>query len=233
MPSTPLLPARISLDQAAINREALATDQALRDAAGQHGFEEAAQKVAVPEAAVPVFRERGVVRHPAVEPEAAEPAIGEVQVDLVAEPPFRPDAEAVAHDQHADHQLRIDRGPARLAVERRQLPPQPCEIDETVDRPEQVVGWHVAVEREVVEQRALLDLSRPHHLLPPPPLSRSESAGQPRRNDSVFQRNMPGAEHRPINALTFERSEAPLVPTLEEEFLNFIIVWVIVWPKRA
>jgi hypothetical protein len=98
-------------------------------------------------------------------------------MDLVAKPPLRPDAEAVADDQHPDHQLRVGRRAARLAVVRGQLTPQPGEIDEAIDGPEQVVGRDVVVEREVVEQRTLLDLPRSHHLLRSPPLSSSESAG--------------------------------------------------------
>jgi hypothetical protein len=34
-------------------------------------------------------------------------------------------------------------------------------MDDAVDGPEQMVPRHVAIEREVVEQRALLDLPRP------------------------------------------------------------------------
>ena len=48
-----------------------------------------------------------------LEAEPAEPAIGQVQVDLLAQPSLGADAEAVADDQHADHQLRIDRRAAR------------------------------------------------------------------------------------------------------------------------
>jgi hypothetical protein len=55
-----------------------------------------------------------MVRHLAIEAQTAEPAIRQVQVDLFAQPPFRADAEAIAHDQHADQQLRIDRRPVAL-----------------------------------------------------------------------------------------------------------------------
>ncbi len=40
---------------------------------------------------------------------------------FLAQAPFGPDAEAVADEQHPDHQLRIDRGPTHLAVERTQM----------------------------------------------------------------------------------------------------------------
>ena len=72
-------------------------------------------------------------------PKPAEPAVGQVEVNLLAQPPLRADAEAVADDQHPDHQLRIDRRPADLAVERRQFLPQPVEVDEPVDRAQQVL----------------------------------------------------------------------------------------------
>ena len=55
-----------------------------------------------------------------VEIEAAEPTIGEVELDLPAELALEADAIAVADDEHSDHQLRVDRGSADVAVERRQ-----------------------------------------------------------------------------------------------------------------
>jgi hypothetical protein len=76
-----LLPVRVRLDQAGIDREAFAADQPLADAAAQDRLEHAAEKVALAEAAVPVLGEGRVVGHLAVEPEPAEPAVREVEVD--------------------------------------------------------------------------------------------------------------------------------------------------------
>ena len=56
--------------------------------------------------------------------EAAEPAIGQMQFDLLAKPPLRANAVAVANDEHADYQLGVDRWPPDLAVERHQLLPK-------------------------------------------------------------------------------------------------------------
>ena len=56
-----------------------------------------------------------------IEFEAAEPAIAEMKFDLLAQPPFKADAIAVADNEHPDHQLRIDRGPPDVTVERCQL----------------------------------------------------------------------------------------------------------------
>src|SRR3546814_15958085 len=68
-----------------------------------------------------VLREAGMVWHLPVQPKAAEPAIGKVEMDFFAKPSFRPDAHAIAHDQHPHHQLGIDRRATCAAVERLQL----------------------------------------------------------------------------------------------------------------
>jgi len=62
-----------------------------------------------------------MIRNLVIEFESAEPAIAEMKVDLLAQPSFKADAIAVADNEHPDHQLRIDRGPPNVAVERCQL----------------------------------------------------------------------------------------------------------------
>src|SRR3954468_17983651 len=62
------------------------------------------------------YLERRVVRHLAVEPEPTAPALGEVQVNLLAQPPFGTNAVAVANQQHTNQQFRINRRPASRAV---------------------------------------------------------------------------------------------------------------------
>jgi hypothetical protein len=66
-------------------------------------------------------------------------------VHLVAQPTFGPNAEAVANDQHADHQLRIDRWAARVAVERLKVDPQLSEVEEAIDATQQVIARDVIV----------------------------------------------------------------------------------------
>lgn len=111
----------IGLDQAGIDRKAFAADQPLRDAALHGRLEQLAQQIALAEAALPVLREGQVIRRAAVEPEPTEPAVGQVQTHLLAQATLGADAEAIADQQHPDHSLRIDRGAAHLAVERRQM----------------------------------------------------------------------------------------------------------------
>jgi hypothetical protein len=65
-------------------------------------LEHLAQQIALAETAVPVLREGRVIRHRAIESKPAKPPAGEVQANLLAQPPPRADAEAVADDQHPD-----------------------------------------------------------------------------------------------------------------------------------
>ena len=56
-----------------------------------------------------------------IEFEAAKPTITEMKFDLLAQLPLKADTVAVADNEHPDHQLRIDRGPPDVAVERCKL----------------------------------------------------------------------------------------------------------------
>src|SRR4029078_2993502 len=60
---------------------------------------------------------------PPSRPSRAEPAVGEVQVNLLAQPPFGANAVAVANQQHPDQQFGINRRPARRAIKWRQMAP--------------------------------------------------------------------------------------------------------------
>src|SRR5215207_4218600 len=99
-----------------------------------------------------------MIGNAAVEPEPAEPTVGEVQVDLLAEPSFGADTEAVADDQHPNHQFRIDRRSPDCAVEGGELPPNLRQLHERADRPQEMIRGNMTLERELVDQRALVDL---------------------------------------------------------------------------
>lgn len=91
------------------------------EAAFHYRLEHMPQAVALPEPAMAVLREARVIRDLAVQPEVAEPAIGEIEVDLLAQSAFRANAHGIADDQHSHHKLGINLGAARGAVERLQL----------------------------------------------------------------------------------------------------------------
>ena len=83
-------------------------------------------------------------------------------MDLVAQPPLRAHPVAVAHQEHADHHLGVDRGPPRQAVERRQLGPEPRQVQHLVDAPKQVSCWDMPLKAELVEELRRLDLTSHH-----------------------------------------------------------------------
>ena len=125
-----------------------------------------------------------MVRHVAIEPKPTKPAIGQIEVNLIAQPPLGTDAEAITYDQHSDHQFGINRGPANGAVKRSQLPPQFAKLHEPVDRAQQMIRRNVPFERELIEQRSLFDLPMPHH---DPALSqRLNQRSSPRATEDFF-----------------------------------------------
>jgi hypothetical protein len=104
--------------------QAFAPHQPFQHAALENYFEDAAEDVALAEPAVTVLGERRVIRDRFIQTQPTEPAIGQVQVHLVAKTALRSNAKRVADDQHPDHQHWIDRGPTRVAVKRSELPTQ-------------------------------------------------------------------------------------------------------------
>jgi hypothetical protein len=75
-----------------------------------------AQDVAVTKALQTIDRKCRVMRHLVGEIELAEPAVTKMQLDLFAEAALVPNAVAVTHNQHPDHQFRIDRRSTNIAV---------------------------------------------------------------------------------------------------------------------
>ena len=75
-------------------------------------------------------------------------------MDLLAQPALRTNAEAIADDEHSDHQLGIDRGSAYLAVKRPQRLAEIIEGEMAVNAPEQVIERDVVVEAEIIDSRA-------------------------------------------------------------------------------
>ena len=106
----------------------------------------------------------------AVEPQATEPAIGQIEMDLLAQPTLRTNAEAVADDEHSDHQLGIDRGPPDVTTIGPQVRSNVGQVEEPVDLAQQMIVRDMPLKAEAVEQRLLhhppLAHHRPNLLLP-------------------------------------------------------------------
>lgn len=104
-----------------------------------------------------------MVRHWFVQPKAAEPAIRQVQVHLLAKAALRANAERIANDQHPDHQHWINGRPACVAVEGCELTAQLAQVQEAINPPQQMVLGNVVVKAERVEQLLLRPALASHH----------------------------------------------------------------------
>ena len=103
------------------------------------------------------------VRHAALKPKAAKPAIGQIEMNLINQPPLRPDALEIA-----DHQLRIDRWSAGMAVKGLQLMADRAEVQQPVNPAQKMIGGDVILDAKSVKQRFLNLLPTHHRLIPQP-----------------------------------------------------------------
>ena len=116
-----MVAAGIGLQHACVNSEALAFDQAKHHRGANDLLEDMTQDVTLAEATEAIDGERRVMRDWIVEIESAKPPVGQVEVDLLTQPPFRSNAVAVPDDEHPDHEFRVDRRAPDIAVEGAQL----------------------------------------------------------------------------------------------------------------
>src|SRR6202000_865875 len=104
-----------------------------------------------------------MVRDGVFDAEFAEPAIGEVHLYLTTDQPFRADRKDIPHDQHPDHQLRINRRAAHARIMRCKFTAKPGKIESGIDLPHQMIFWNRLVEMKLVEQLTLVTLQTAHH----------------------------------------------------------------------
>src|SRR2546423_1986857 len=100
--------------------------------------------------------------------ELAEPAIREVHLNFATDQPLRADRKDISHDQHPDHQFRIDRRPTRGRIMRCKFAAQPRKIESSIDLPHQMIFGDCVIELKLVEKLRLFALQPTHHGLPPP-----------------------------------------------------------------
>jgi hypothetical protein len=142
-----------------------------------------------------------VVRNLVVKIEPAEPPVGKVQFDLLAQLPLETYAVAVAHNQHSDHEFGVDRGTADVAVEGFKLAAKVSQHlgHDRIEPAQQMPFRNARFEVEQIEKLALIARLPPHH--GPPPMQRiSESAESlfGELHKPFFQQHRPRADLRRI-----------------------------------
>src|SRR5665648_741344 len=117
--------------------------------------------------------------------ELAEPAVREVKLNFLGEPALRAYAAAVANDEHADHELRIDRGASDVAVVGLQFLVKIGQGSrhKHIDPAQKMVLRNAIIEAELVEQLALVSPLPTHH----PPVLRRRC---PQQTESPFGANL-------------------------------------------
>jgi hypothetical protein len=92
-----------------------------------------------------------MVRDLAIQAKLTKPAIREIEMNFLTQAALRPYSHAIADDQHADHQLRIDRGATGVAIMRPQHLTDLIEVEMTVDASQHVIGRHMVIEAKIVK----------------------------------------------------------------------------------
>src|SRR6059058_6679906 len=100
--------------------------------------------------------------------ELAEPAIREVHLNFATDQTLRADRKDISHDQHPDHQFRIDRRPTHGRIMRCKFAAEPGKIESSIDLPYQMIFRDCVIELKLVEKLRLFALQPTHHGLPPP-----------------------------------------------------------------
>lgn len=126
--------------QGRVHAEATPTDQPLIHHLVDYFVEQGTKEVLALEPPAPVLAEGGMARDFALQAQPTEPAVSQVEVDLLAQPPLGGDAEEIlSHQHHPSEDLRIPRRPSALLIEGLQAPVYEAEVHMTLDAAKQVV----------------------------------------------------------------------------------------------
>src|SRR5436853_5942094 len=98
--------------------------------------------------------------------ELAEPAIREVHLNFATDQPLRADREDISHDQHPDHQFRINRRPTHGRIMSCKFAAEPGKIESSIDLPHQMIFRDCIIELKLVEKLRLFAPAVPSWLAP-------------------------------------------------------------------
>src|SRR5262249_44177815 len=140
-----------------------------------------------------------MMRNLVIEIELAEPAVCKMQLDFLAQPAFRAETVAIAHEQHPHHQLGIDRRATSVAIEVCQLLAQVSQHFryDRIDPAQQMIWRNAIFEVEQIKKLSLI-VRLPTHHDPPPPLNESNSSREscPPTNHEPFFDSIGHSRHR-------------------------------------
>lgn len=134
------MPARIRGNEGGVDCRVLRADQPGRDAAPNGVLEQEPEHAGVAEAAVPVLAERRVVQDRRPGRKTAEPAIGQVVAQLLAQAALGRDGVDATDQGHADQELGIDRRAVARAIVGRKRGAQLAQVEQPVHPAEKVVA---------------------------------------------------------------------------------------------
>ncbi|KRR15042.1 hypothetical protein CQ13_37445 [Bradyrhizobium retamae] len=84
---------------------------------------------------------------------------GEVHLCFTTDQPLRADRKDIPHDQHPDHQLRIDRRATHRRIMRCRFAAKPGQIESSVDLSHQMIFGNRVAKMKLLEQLTLVTLS--------------------------------------------------------------------------
>ena len=76
-------------------------------------------------------------------------------MDILAQPPLGANTVAMAYDQHADHQLRVNRRTPNRAGKIGEVMAQVAQIEALINAAQKVIGWDVILKVEGAKQSLL------------------------------------------------------------------------------
>lgn len=92
---------------------------------------------------MPILGKRGVIGDVVFKVQPAKPTIRHVQMSFFAQPALGTNTVAVAHDQRANHQFRINRRTPNRAVKVGEVVAQIAQIEASINVAQEMIWWNV------------------------------------------------------------------------------------------
>jgi len=148
----------VGLDQARVDCKAFAANQTGCNTSLDDALEDAAKNLSLTEALIAGTRKHRMIGDSVLDAEPAEPAVGKIHLHFATEQPFRTDRKNISHDQHPDHQFRIDRRAPHRRIVRCKFSAKPGQVESGLDLAHQMIFRNSVAQMKLVEQLTLVTL---------------------------------------------------------------------------